>query len=88
MDTSESARIDAMQHEKGPVYELKVDGGVQQEDLKSCPDRDRRFNPAKAIRKKPEDKNIKRIENKFDNTRNNQRAVTTMKQREKNGDLA
>ena len=53
MDTNENARIDANLHEMGPAYELYIEGFDTQEDLKSCPAKDRKFNMARAVRNKP-----------------------------------
>jgi hypothetical protein len=53
MDTNENARIDADLHERGPAYELYNLGVDTQEDLKSCPAKDRKFSPARAVRNKP-----------------------------------
>lgn len=82
MDTSENARIDADLKERAPVQDLNIDGYDTFEDLKSCPAKDIKFNPAKAI-KKSDIKNKGKLETKFDNSRNNQRngAITTLKTR-------
>jgi hypothetical protein len=72
MDTSENTRIDADLKDRGPVQDLNIDGFDTTEDLKSCPTKDIRYNPAKAMKKSDLVKGkSSKIENKFENTRNN-----------------
>lgn len=86
MDTSENARIDADLKERAPAQDLNIDGYDTFEDLKSCPQKDIKFNPARAM-KKGDGKNKFKIENKFEPSRNRNGAVSTMKARPEHGGL-
>lgn len=84
MDTSENSRIDADLKDRGPIQDLNIDGYDTTEDLKSCPSKDIKYNPAqkpKVMKKSDQVKGKSKIENKFENTRNNNRTVSTMKAR-------